>query len=325
MGDGVLELIRDRCRWVAEEARHVQIDPDGLQAYAAALAQPGALAAGDGQPDPGRAALGDAESTAAFVVSLDAINFGSGWFPTLRKRPGHSGYHTVAASWREHVESTGPVTAERLTDLTRAECCRIFDQDDDLDEPAAELMELFASALNDLGAFVLEEHDGSFTALVEAADRSAARLVEILDRIPFFHDVAEYHGVDVPFYKRAQITALDLAEAFAHDGLGRFDDLDRLTMFADNLVPHVLRVDGVLRADDDLVARIDAEELILPGTDEEIELRACAVHAVELLVRALADRAVPITAGGLDTVLWTRGSRERYKARPRHRTRTVAY
>ena len=42
---------------------------------------------------------------------------------------------------------------------------------------------------------------------------------------------------DHGFYKRAQIVASDLALA----GVAEFDDLDRLTIFADNLVPHVLR------------------------------------------------------------------------------------
>jgi hypothetical protein len=107
-------------------------------------------------------------------------------------------------------------------------------------------MELFASALADLGAFLLERYDGSFLSLdrgrrpLGGADGGHPR------QMPFFHDVSEYHGVDVPFYKRAQIASLDLSMAFGGEGPGRFDDLDRLTMFADNLVPHVLRVDGVL-------------------------------------------------------------------------------
>ena len=33
-----------------------------------------------------------------------------------------------------------------------------------------------------------------------------------------------------------------------------FDDLRRLTMFADNLVPHVLRIEGVLHYSPDLLA-----------------------------------------------------------------------
>ena len=48
-------------------------------------------------------------------------------------------------------------------------------------------------------------------------------------------------GVPVPFLKRAQIAAADLAPRRASS---QFPDLERLTMFADNLVPHVLRLDG---------------------------------------------------------------------------------
>jgi Potential Queuosine, Q, salvage protein family len=320
-----LDLIRERCRWVAGEARSVRIDPDGVSAYAESLAASSALRTVAATSDPGRHRIGDDETTAAFVISLDAINFGSGWFPTIRKRPGMSGYHTIASAWREHHERDRALGARSLTELTRADCCAIFDQVDDEEEPATELMELYTSALNDLGAFVLEEHEGSFLALVAAAGHSADALVGILDRMPYFHDVAEYHGVDVPLYKRAQIAALDLSVAFDGQGPGRFVDLDRLTMFADNLVPHVLRVDGVLDVDADLGDRIDAGTLIAPGTDQEIELRACAVHAVELLVAAVGERGVETTAGALDTLLWNRGAAERYKSRPRHRTRTVAY
>jgi len=320
MAAGVLDLIRDRCREVAQRATHVRIDHDRLAAYARELPVADLDRPSD---DPIHQPFADPESTAAFVVSLDAINFGSGWFPTLRKRPGLSGYHTIAAGWREHALRV-PITGRGLADVVRADCCAIFGQADD-DEPAAELMELFASALNDLGAFVLEAYDGAFLALVEDADHSAERLLAILDQMPFFHDVSEYYDVDVPFYKRAQITSLDLAHAFAGEGPGRFDDLDRLTMFADNLVPHVLRLDGVLAYDDALLARIEAGELIPPGTHAEIEIRAAAVHAVELLREVLAADGHPTTSAGIDTLLWTRGAEARYKAVPRHRTRTVSY
>lgn len=307
---------------MAEQATHVRIDLERLTAYAAAFPTSGATPSG---PDAAHQGFADHESTASFVVSLDAINFGSGWFPTLRKRPGMSGYHTIATGWREHVDARGAPRAEDLTFLTRADCCRIFGQVDDEEQPAAELMELFASALNDLGAFVIERYQGSFLALVEDAEGSAERLVTILDHMPSFHDVAEYRGVDVPLYKRAQITGHDLAIAFRGEGPGRFHDLDRLTMFPDNLVPHVLRVDGVLNVDDELVARIDAGELIPAGTEEEVEIRAGGVHAVELLRSALEERGTSLTSGQLDNHLWNLGAGERYKSRPRHRTRTVSY
>jgi hypothetical protein len=128
--------------------------------------------------------------------------------------------------------------------------------------------------------------------------------------MPFFDDRG--------FYKRAQITPHDLALA----GVASFADLDRLTMFADNLVPHVLRVDGVLRYDDTLLERIDAGELLRHGSPEEVEIRACALHAVELIVSARGDGT---TAEQVDRVLWNRGAQSRYKAQPRHRARCTAY
>ena len=92
-------------------------------------------------------------------------------------------------------------------------------------------------------------------------------------------------------------------------------------MFADNLVPHVLRLDGVLEFDERLVGRIEDGLLLEHGSPEEVEIRACALHAVELLVAARGDT----TATAVDNVLWNRGGLPRYKARPRHRARTTAY
>ena len=97
--------------------------------------------------------------------------------------------------------------------------------------------------------------------------------------------------------------------------------LDRLTLFADNLVPHVLRLDRVLEFDPALVARIDAGRLLEHDSPAEVEIRAVALHAVELLVQAHGAT----TATAVDNLLWHRGAGERYKARPRHRARCTAY
>jgi hypothetical protein len=132
-----------------------------------------------------------------------------------------------------------------------------------------------------------------------------------------FEDVSVYEGIRVPFLKRAQIAAADLDRA----GVASFPDLDRLTMFADNLVPHVLRLDGVLRFDPGLVERIERQELIEHGSPQEVEIRACAVQAVEMIVAARPGT----TAAEVDQLLWLRGQGPRYKAVPRHRSRCTAY
>jgi hypothetical protein len=316
-----LDHVRPICAEVARRAAHVHIETSRLAAYVRSLAArrppPPAL-------DPRHHYADRGEATLAYVVTLDAVNFGSGYFPHLRKLPGLSGYFTIATRLKERFEHHGPLTASDLRRITHEECAEIFHQDLD-GGPRAELMGLFARALSDLGRHLLDRHGGEFSRLVEAAGGSAARLVDLLAEIPYFRDVQQYHGTAVHFYKRAQLTAADLALAGRGEGWGRFTDLDRLTIFADNLVPHVLRHDGVLVYEPALAQRIDSEVLVPQGSDEEIEIRACAVHAVEGLVLEARRAGYPATAMEIDYVLWNRGQEASYKARPRHRTRTVAY
>jgi len=219
-----------------------------------------------------------------------------------------SGFRTVEAG----VRVNGPWSAEELARMTRERIAAALGQD-----PAHELMGLFAEHLNELGERVRTDHGGSFLALARSGSGSAVRLAERLASWPGWYDASPYDGARVPFFKRAQIAAADLALA----GLAPADDLGALTIFADNLVPHVLRLDGVLAFDAALVARIDAEELIPHDSPEEVEIRACALHAVERLVAA----GTGLTATTVDNVLWHRGAQPRYKAQPRHRARTTAY
>jgi hypothetical protein len=186
-------------------------------------------------------------------------------------------------------------------------------------------MELFARALRELGGFLEERHAGRFEGVVERAGGSCAAMVEELARMPLYRDVARYHELEVPFYKRAQLTSADLASAFGGEGPGRFRDLAELTLFADNLVPHVLRREGVLVYTPELAARIDRGEAIEAGSPEEVELRAASVHAVEGFVAEARALGRDLTAQQLDYRLWTRGQRPEYKAHPRHRTRTSYY
>jgi hypothetical protein len=309
----VLDAVRRASAWVAERAEHVRIDEERLAGY-----EVDAGAAGGGDGGGGPVAGETEEATTALVVQLDAINFGSGWHPVLRKPPGRSGATTIATAYREAADRSGVPTARQLTTLTANACAELFAQDAAGD--AGELMALYARSLRDLGRFVESRFGGRFTGLVAGAGASAAALVELLCEMPLYRDVAGYDGRPVPLLKRAQITVHDLATAFGGRGPGRFDDADRLTMFADNLVPHVLRLDGVLVLDPALEARIARGELLAYGSREEVELRACAVAAVG----RLAERT-GVAPRHLDTALWRRGGRPGYKAVPRPRCRTTAY
>jgi hypothetical protein len=304
------DQVRAGCAWVAERAGSVRIEAAAVEPYAAGIPEPAAVMdAADPDLNPGA----DREGRAAFAVCLNAINFGSGWWPTIRKRPGHSGFFTVAAGLSERFRELGPWSAPELTVLRAEDIAAVLGQD-----PEHPLMAQFAASLRDVGEHLCDEHGGRFTTAIDSAAGSAPALAGLFAAWDAFADVSIYEGRQVPFFKRAQLAAADVSRA----GVADLHDLDRLTAFADNLVPHVLRVDGVLRLDPGLTARIEAGELLVHGSAEEVELRACAVHAVELLAAAGEP---PLTAAELDAALWNRGREPRYKAIPRPRSRNTAY
>jgi hypothetical protein len=291
----LVDEVRANAAQIAANATAVSIDLDALER----------LELG---PDPGldreRHYLEGSEAdVATYLLTLDAINFGSGWFPELRKRVDPhtgravSGYFTIAWGLTERFRAHGPWTNAQLRAMRAEELAGVLGQRRD-----HELMALYAQALRELGRFLGERRaldlvDGSAVAL---AAQVAGGMTMWADR---------------GFYKRAQILAADLALG----GVARFADLDRLTIFADNLVPHVLRCDGVLTYDPALAAHVDAERPLSPGPWER-EIRGCAIHACELL----AERA-GVPPRTLDMWLWNRGQDPAYKARPRHRCRCVFY
>src|SRR3954467_3322926 len=257
---------RVRAAWaeIPAGARSVTIDLDALE-----------------QLDPGPAPEldaerhyieGEPEDVASYLLALDAINFGSGWFPTLRKRRGPdgtavSGYFTVAWGLADRFRALGAWAKGGLGGMRPEETADVLGQRRD-----HELMALFAQALRQLGGFL--GHRSALDVVGEAGG-SGERLAELLAA-----GMTMY--ADRGFYKRAQIVPHDLALA----GVAQFADLDRLTIFADNLVPHVLRVDGVLRYDALRARHIDAGRLLRAGPQEH-EIRACAVYACDIAAKQL--------------------------------------
>ena len=80
--------VRAACADIAVNARSVSIDADALLTL-----DPGPAP----ELDRERHYLdGPADAVADYFLTLDTINFGSGWFPGLHKRPHSSGYFTIA-------------------------------------------------------------------------------------------------------------------------------------------------------------------------------------------------------------------------------------
>lgn len=316
-----LDRVREVCQEVAGRAKYVRIDRDRIADYAASISDEELRLP---ELDPDYHYLGHGEDTAAYVVTLATINFGSGYFPALKKSVESSGYFTIARALKERFEQRGPLTVDELARMDADDCARIFGQRR-RDKTVRELMKQYAMSLSELGRHLLERYHASFYELLQSAEGSAERLAERLATMSRFDDVAFYGDLDVAFYKRAQLGAADLSLAFGGEGLGDLEDLESLTLFADNQVPHVLRVDGILRYDSPLARHVDAKGPIPAQSTEEVEIRACAVHAGELIVAEMRGAGREVTAAALDYCLWNRGLGSRYRAQPAHLTKTIFY
>ena len=269
--------------------------------------------------------------TANWVLLLDALNFcfwgepGQPRWQVEWRGQTLDGYAALAAALTRGVEAGRPLwDAAYLANLREAELRDILRP-----APGSSEIPLFAERLEharEVGRVLGERYSGQFTNAVEAASHSAPELALLLARdFPSFHDVAHWQGHEVPFLKRAQICAADLHAAFHGRDWGALDDLDALTAFADYKLPQLLRrVDALIYAGP-LAARVDTYAPIAPGSEEEIEIRAATVWAVELLRRALARRGIQRPASAIDYRLWEESQTKLPGEKPYHRTRTIYY
>ncbi|MDP2205276.1 MAG: queuosine salvage family protein [Alphaproteobacteria bacterium] len=317
--------IRAAAAHVAANARHVRLNQESIVPFTRSLlhTRRARMTALDMQTLCGGTT---AEEKTAYALALDAINFGSGYFELARQSGVALEYADLARALRHAFDAKGFSDPARWAEITPQDCHALFVIPAGAHPQLDDLMTLFARHLQEAGAKIVSDYGGRALNLLEAADRSAERLAAMVGAWDGFRDVAEYHGSAVPVFKRAQIFAADVWLALGGAGAADFQDMHRLTIFADNMVPHVLRHGGVLSYDPALAARIDAGQEIPAGSAEEIELRALAIHACEIIrdaAQAAGDRA--LTAVNLDHILWNRGYEVDLIDLPRHRTCTVWY
>jgi hypothetical protein len=267
------------------------------------------------------------QRTVNWILSLDAINF---CFWAEKDQPRWSidyqgerlnGYLAEAAALKRAVEEGIPLwDATYLSNISEKDVTYIL-----RGEHTIPLFEQRLHNLREVGHVLLEKYDGQFIHAIEHADRNAVELTLLLARdFSSFNDVVLYRNRLVRFYKRAQICVADLYGSFGGKGWGAFTGMDQLTIFADYKLPQVLRHYGILEYHPSLAQRIDAQELLEAGSEEEVELRAATVWACELLQRELARHDHPMTAAEIDMRLWLLGQNVT-GMRPYHRTRTIFY
>jgi hypothetical protein len=272
--------------------------------------------------------LDDPEETVRWIFVLDVLNHcfwadpGQPVWTVSYRGKSFSGYWGLAACLKRAMEQRFPITsAAYLARIPEHDLRGIFAGEGEIP--------MFAERLTNLreAGRVLQAHwQADIVHLVHAARESAVRTAAlVVDSFPSFRDEAAYEGSTVAFWKRAQIFAADLYHAFSGKGWGAFPDIDRLTAFADYKLPQVLRHLGVLSYRDELAAQIDRRAELRAGSEEEVEIRAMTVWAVEALRIAFLNAGRRVTSMQIDNWLWQLGQLDAFRTKPYHRCRTIFY
>ncbi len=312
--------LNSRCRWVA-------FHPEQLDAAVKLW----------GDALPGRNTwrhpchyFDGAEETLRWIFVLDILNHcfwpdeGEPTWTVRYNGRDYSGYWGLAASLKRALENGFPVTDPAyLAELSERDLRKIFRGTDEAEIP---LLKERLSNLREAGQVILSCWEGDFIHLLEETRGSAVGTVQqVVTSFGSFQDEALYHGRVVCFWKRAQLFVADVHAAFIGEGWGKFDDIGELTAFADYKLPQVLRELGVISYHPDLANRVDQMVNLAAGSEEEIEIRAMTIWAVEALKGALGRLGKAVTSASVDQWLWQLGQLEPFRKRPYHRCRTIYY
>jgi hypothetical protein len=312
--------VRTACEWVASVATYVRLDDTAL----ARLADELAVAPDPPAWGPPHLVDADAEHVAGWTLLLSALNF-SFWQDEPRWRVhGADGYMALAHALRRAVDDDDvPVWRPSLwTEWSVAELGAVLRGDAGGPAHPPMLAERHAVAA-ELGTWLVAAHGGSALAVLGAAG-SAASFAQTLGRsLRLFRDVAEYRGHRVPLLKRAQIAAHDCGAALGARAPSGLLDRSGLTAFADYKLPQVLRAARAMVYAPELATTVDARIELAPGSEEEVEIRALTVVAVDRLVALLRSRGHEVDACTMDAMLWWRG--QGTQPQPYHRVRTIWY
>lgn len=314
----IFDQIRQAAKAVVQKADHVSISDKAIERLPVSLPE-----RQDFSADPARRFRGDTAGTVDFVLMLECVNFGSGWRDDLRAEGSlpkdRRFYTTIMNALEKYTSTNGIPDALELKDMDVASLSDVFGLCPD--KPGArQLLGWFQKSLAQYADYLLQHYNGSGYELFKKSGALADRLVSELARIESFQDVAEYKGLRVPFYKRAQIAAADLH--YALESQGRvFEDIDELTAFADPALPQILHAFGVLEYSPHLQNLIKSKTELRPGSPEEVEIRAATIEAVDRLHTATPSMRVM----DIDFALWTMAGGKDLKHHPRHITKTLNY
>ncbi|HEX9503700.1 MAG TPA: queuosine salvage family protein [Patescibacteria group bacterium] len=271
--------------------------------------------------------LGDAKQTAQYYFFVDSINF-CFWAEKGKERWSFQkdgewlqGYYAYSYAIKKAFEQNPNFfKAEYLAELSFDEFAKIFECKNKL-----LLLEQRHKIINENFAILEKQFGGEAMGLIQSAHSDVNTLVNsIINAFPTFQDWIMKDGSRIYFLKRAQIFVSDLYYAFQGKASGHFSNMEDLAIFADYKLPQFLQAEGILEYNEELLDKVKDEKLIMPGSQEEIEIRANTIYASELLRQELEGLRRKLTSNELDWILWVQAKQTKFSI-PHHKTITINY
>ncbi|XP_077299116.1 queuosine 5'-phosphate N-glycosylase/hydrolase isoform X2 [Arctopsyche grandis] len=224
------------------------------------------------------------ETAVDWIFVIDTLNFCFWSLKNTKKWTvkGYTGYYALTAAVRRAIQEGYDITNPKFyASITEDQLKQILRSDDD--DNQVPLLSTRVKCLHEVGKVLLEKYDGTFKKCIESANKSAISLLNIIVQdFPCFRDEAMFDNQKVVFYKRAQILISDLWSCYDGKSWGDFHDIEKLTMFADYRVPQALVHFGVMEYSRELSEKLE-REILQNGCREEMEIRGCSIHAIEIV------------------------------------------
>jgi len=180
--------------------------------------------------------------------------------------------------------------------------------------------------LREIGKILIRKFEGDITNIIKESEKDAMKLLDLLVKnFPFLNDTQTYKAKKIYFYKRAQLFISDIYQSFDEKSYGELKNISNLTACADYKLPQILRKLGILSYSKNLAEKIDNKREIKEGLEEEIEIRANTIWAVEKMKNILKKRIPKIQSIYINDYLWTEATKIPYSDKPYHLTRTTSY
>lgn len=180
--------------------------------------------------------------------------------------------------------------------------------------------------IQEIGQITTEKYNGKLSNLIKEAKNDSQKLLSlIVNNFPGFKDEAMYSGQKIFFNKRAQLLVSDIYQIFNGKEFGNLKNINSITACADYKLPQILRKFDILIYSEELSDKIDQKQEIKHNSEEEIEIRANTIWAIEYIKRLIIKRNPKIMSSEINDHLWLATQEKFPDDKPYHRTKTTAY